>query len=96
MCEHLHDLPFSDADLSPSKTMESLSLAMKYDEHFRHVLALLDTTVERGTYLNFCINLITILLVYKTRVVKLSVETGKHFRILCLLNAETKPCPKDL
>lgn len=29
--------------------MERLSLAMKYDEHFRHVLALLDTTVERGT-----------------------------------------------
>ncbi|XP_060850272.1 rac GTPase-activating protein 1-like [Rhopalosiphum padi] len=27
--------------------MERLSLAMKYDEHFRHVLALLDTTVER-------------------------------------------------
>lgn len=30
--------------------MERLSLAMKYDEHFRHVMALLDTTVERGTY----------------------------------------------
>lgn len=29
--------------------MERLSLVMKYDEHFRHVLALLDTTVERGT-----------------------------------------------
>lgn len=29
--------------------MERLTLAMKYDEHFRHVLALLDTTVERGT-----------------------------------------------
>lgn len=28
--------------------MEGLSLAMKYDEHVRHVLAILDTTVERG------------------------------------------------
>lgn len=28
--------------------MERLSLVIKYDEHFRHVLALLDTTVERG------------------------------------------------
>lgn len=28
-------------------TMEPL-LSMKYDEHFRHVLALLDTTIERG------------------------------------------------
>jgi len=31
--------------------MDQLSLTMKYDEHFRHVLALLDTSVERGTYL---------------------------------------------
>jgi hypothetical protein len=36
-----------DTELTISKTMEPL-LSMKYDEHFRHVLALLDTTVERG------------------------------------------------
>jgi len=28
--------------------MERLPLVVKYDEHFRHMLALLDTTVERG------------------------------------------------
>lgn len=29
--------------------MARLTLAMQYDEHFRNVLALLDTTVEKGT-----------------------------------------------
>lgn len=28
--------------------MERLSLAIKYDEYFRHVSALLDTSLERG------------------------------------------------
>lgn len=28
--------------------MEGMSLTMKYDEHIRHVLTILDTTVERG------------------------------------------------
>lgn len=37
-----------EKELTPSKTMARLTLAMKYDEHFRNVLALLDTTVERG------------------------------------------------
>lgn len=41
-----------DTELTISKTMEPL-LSMKYDEHFRHVLALLDTTVERGNILFF-------------------------------------------
>lgn len=46
---NLYKIQFSDTVFSPSKTMDQLSLVMKYDEHFRHVLALLDTTVERGT-----------------------------------------------
>lgn len=43
---------FSFLGIEPthSNTMERISLVMKYDEHFRHVLALLDTTVERGRY----------------------------------------------
>lgn len=38
--------------------MARLTLAMQYDEHFRNVLALLDTTVEKGT------NIIYIYIIY--------------------------------
>lgn len=30
--------------------MERISLAVRFDEQFRLVLSLLDTTVEKGTY----------------------------------------------
>lgn len=32
-----------------SNKMERLSLVVQYDEYIRHMLDLLDTTVERGT-----------------------------------------------
>jgi len=51
MSSGVYTIQFSDTVFSPSKTMEQLSLTMKYDEHFRYVLALLDTSVEKGKHL---------------------------------------------